>query len=78
MDKKLILAIIGIVQYVAIQIYMTTTLGKDISSLNFSAAFSDMSHMMGGAGMAIFSISGAIAFFSFIYLVFRTYKYATR
>ncbi len=78
MDKKLILAILGVVQYVALQISVFAKVGNDIKSLNFSGAFSDIFGMSSGGSMAVFAISGGIGAISFIYLLMRMFKSVTR
>lgn len=75
---KLILAIIGVVQYVALQIAVFSKVGSDIRSLNFSAAFSDIFGMTSGGSMAVFAVSGAIGLFSFLYLGMRMVRYLKR
>jgi hypothetical protein len=78
MDYKLILAIFGIIQYMGLQIYIGSKLGQDITSMNVTGYFQDISSLLGGSGYVTYSISGGIAVVSFIYLMFRLFKYVNR
>ncbi len=75
MDMKLILAILGVAQFIALQISVFSKVGSDIRSLNFAGAFSDIFGMTSGGSMAVFAISGAIGLFSFLYLGMRMVRY---
>jgi hypothetical protein len=69
MDVLLLLAAIGVLQYIGLQIYIGLMIGRNENSFNISAAFGGFN-----TGIAVYGTSGSLAFISFAYILYKIFR----